>query len=1133
MDHGLWGLTHDELAAAVTAADPAAFLVPPRILRRVIKQHRVLDDVLRVPHRKTYFIRRDNLLEIVELSELGLEHNATLPEIVILLPSPEIEQLAAMTRPRALVKYWRLLFHARVHVELEKLVAQGRLTLDNARERIARIGTLDFEEIRAVLKQEEMLLPPADDLSTYIEFVAVYLELRHFAPRLLPDYFPSVANWEAVQKIVTGDIHGSHWFAATRLTGSPDPDERPVDDEESLGERREQTNWVHPQKQSERAYCRLMERADRARTRGNDVRSAMYRWRAALTIGPKLARTARDAARADLDHLAKRLTEALELPETEQAVWSSLLHELLSGAASGVWTAEARLLYDLQKVCIDHERGVYALDTVRWLMSKCSEPLRRPLPSQRDVLMSKHLVAAMHRLSTVRLPGRVRDRLSSMLRAAKEHAEGRLRDSFRPRIESALNDVGLVGANPPEDIARRKLIEELLDRVVERGFLSMADLRDGISRNQLKLGDVENARELWRGDQLLRADRQLGRSLDGVYRPGEMYLRWPQSLSSLGFGTRWGRWITRYVALPYGGAFMALEFVQYVLHHITSIADQKHLVLRTTPAIAVLGTLFLLLYYPTFRRGISDMLHGLFQLFYQPLVAVPLRLLRSPLVQKLLQSPWFRRVFRYVVKPLMLAMLIAAAVSLLRGKILSWETMVGLFFGANLLLNSRWGRTVDELVTDWAARSWNKFRIRVLAAAMHAILDFFHQVLETIERFLYTVDEWLRFRTGDSQLATYVKAILGVVWFFVNYVIRFCVTLLIEPQINPVKHFPVVTVSHKVILPLGPYFVNLLAPYLGVAEANAVVWSTIWLVPGVFGFLIWELKENWRLYSANRSPVLRPVPVGHHGESIVRLLRPGFHSGTVPKLYQRLRRADRKALATGHWTGPRRYVDQLHEVREAVWRFADRDLISLLQLSESWRDAGLHVHDVRLGLNNLRLSIAGPSPYVEPLWITLQEKAGWLTVRMRRPAWFENLSAEQSHALNTALAGWFKMSGVELIHEQIETSFEPYAVDYELCEDGLLVTPRGSSEPAVVYPLRDDGRGGPLVSPSAPSPLPTLDRQKLVFASAPIRWETWVETWQREVGPLLAAGLAPASNVADPSALPMVTTPTGTSPAAN
>src|SRR4029453_14992091 len=99
-----------------------------------------------------------------------------------------------------------------------------------------------------------------------------------------------------------------------------------------------------------------------------------------------------------------------------------------------------------------------------------------------------------------------------------------------------------------------------------------------------------------------------------------------------------------------------------------------------------------------------------------------------------------------------------------------------------------------------------------------------------------------------------VKAVLGLGWFFVACLVRIYVNVLIEPQVNPIKHFPIVTVSHKVILPLGPLFIAALAPRLGKAYSEVLVWSTIWLIPGAFGYLVWELKENWRLYAANRPP---------------------------------------------------------------------------------------------------------------------------------------------------------------------------------------------------------------------------------------------------------------------------------------
>src|SRR5205807_836257 len=52
---------------------------------------------------------------------------------------------------------------------------------------------------------------------------------------------------------------------------------------------------------------------------------------------------------------------------------------------------------------------------------------------------------------------------------------------------------------------------------------------------------------------------------DGVYRRGEVYLRGLQRLSSLAFGTRPGRFLTRYVALPLGGAFFILEGLQHLV----------------------------------------------------------------------------------------------------------------------------------------------------------------------------------------------------------------------------------------------------------------------------------------------------------------------------------------------------------------------------------------------------------------------------------------------------------------------------------------------------------------------------------------------------------------------------------------
>src|SRR5262249_17763867 len=85
-------LTIGELEQALLATDPAALLVPPRILRRVIKHARRVPGIgLQVPHRKTFVIGREQLLALTERDELGLSPERNLPEQVLLLARPRSE----------------------------------------------------------------------------------------------------------------------------------------------------------------------------------------------------------------------------------------------------------------------------------------------------------------------------------------------------------------------------------------------------------------------------------------------------------------------------------------------------------------------------------------------------------------------------------------------------------------------------------------------------------------------------------------------------------------------------------------------------------------------------------------------------------------------------------------------------------------------------------------------------------------------------------------------------------------------------------------------------------------------------------------------------------------------------------
>jgi hypothetical protein len=1105
-DHGVWGVTNTELEQAVAAVDPAALLVPARIVRRVLRQDRGLSDTgMRVPHRKTYFIRREAFAAIVEPGELGLASFNDLPEQLILLGRPEPEQLAAASRPRVLLKYWRLLFHARVHVELDRAIAEDRLNETIVKQRVAQLGAIEFDEIRTVLKQENLLLPPTSDVSTYIEFVAVYSELKHFAPRLLGDYFPSLRSEAVVDEVIGQDFDVAHWSAATRLPGAPEPNEQTVEDEEALIERRADPQATNPRKQSDRMYARLMRLADRAKAHGNDVRAGVMRWWAGLRIGPKLAKAARDAGREDILRLSYRVSRALAAGEDERRAWSELLEELLPLATRGLWPQERRFLYDLQKACVDHEQGVFQLNLVAWILSGGRKPLRQELPNQRDVLMVKHLRGALRRLSVLRISTQSRAKLSLLLRDAGERAEARLREQLRPQIAQALDAVGLLPANRAEAVARMKFIEELLDRTIDRGFLNMGDLRDAISRNDLKLRDITDWRELLGGDEVLRADRALAKQLEGVYRAGELYRRVPQHLSALAFGTYYGRLLTKYVAVPFGGAYVLLEFAQHIVHTI----GYKQAHVSQGWAIALLGAFILMLYSPAFRSACLDGLRIVWRLCGDVLVTWPRRLLELDWVRRFRASRTYQLLRQFVFKPLVTTVALGLLISLVRWRPIRPVTFGGLFLFANLLLNSRVGRQVDEVVSDLAVRSWHHFRMRIVKTFVQAIMEFFHEALEAMERVLYAVDEFLRFRSGESSAAAGLKAVFGAVWSVINYVIRFCVTLLIEPQINPIKHFPVVTVGHKFILPLAytPHVVNT-PSWLGaqlmhlfplqIESANWIAGLVVWGIPGIFGYVAWELRNNWSLYAANRSTNLAPVVVGSHGETVVQLLRTGFHSGTIPKTFARLRRADRKAQATGSWNQSRKYQRRLHDVHEEVVRFVDRELVALLATCGSCRALGLKLGEVGLGMSHLRLAIRGEGEYAAPLVLVLQEKANWLTARTHLPPWFDRLAPEQARSLLVAISGLYKMSGVDLVYENIDECFAPDLPPYEVCEDGLQVCPDRLSDTPVLYDLRHLSPHAQLVSPTTPSSLPTLDRRRVLFASAPMRWSQWVDHWERD-----------------------------------
>ncbi len=452
------------------------------------------------------------------------------------------------------------------------------------------------------------------------------------------------------------DIDAETLFRDTRLEGAPLPVDRLGPPEEHVEELAPAA--AAPGRARDEAARRLLRRAERVAGLGNVVRSALLR--CARPESPLRGWPMKPASRPRPISIASFIAccRHWRFAQSDPRPGARRCWTLLARTAGGVWSAEARLLYDLQKVCVDYERDIYTVDLVEWALSRGRKPIQRPLPSQREVLMAKHLHSAARRLAAVRIPEARRRQLSALLDAAAARAEEQLRDRFRPLIAAALDDVGLSAANLPERVAQKKLVEELLDRVVHRGFLRMGDLRDALSRNNLKLPDFAGFRDFLGGDQLLRIDRRLGTLLDGVYEPGEVYLRWMQQLSSLAFGTRIGRFVTKFVAIPFGGAFVVLEFVQHVIKMIPGairhpvqdtvagdvLETAHHAVHRldhvnATQNVLGLGLIILLLIHVGwFRRLVVSTLRLVGRVARHVLIDFPRWLYRQPVVQALVRQ---------------------------------------------------------------------------------------------------------------------------------------------------------------------------------------------------------------------------------------------------------------------------------------------------------------------------------------------------------------------------------------------------------------------------------------------------------------------------------------------------------------
>ncbi|MEP3482565.1 MAG: hypothetical protein ABJZ55_25205, partial [Fuerstiella sp.] len=562
-----------ELQSAVHSACADAYLVEPRVVRRIIRElHGFARLSGRIPHTEVLVAHAADVRHLAHPDELGLEdfrHLSSRPILVAQLEDFELENKATQD---ILLVLWQRLFHGMMDRELQLQIRDGKLTRGRVEELIHELGQVRFDEAHGVLKAEQRLIHPDSRVEAFCELYALHQQMSRFSHDLLGIWFPTWAYDEKTIAALSCLTDGETEFATSRLVGAPQPSVKSgvaCDEQVLIAER---AGWkteglISP---SGRRYTRQMRKYNRWLERGNSVSAAVAAARAVeFACTPEQSRNAATNASEAVTALADRLHAALQFRREDLESWQTALAELLQNSLHGFWNSDKRLLYDLQNVCLDHERTTYKVDLVKWILSRGKRPLRRPLTNLREVMMAKHLARSASRLVYVRLSGADRDRLTTLLHEAADLAEAQMRRRMRSVVQGAIAEVGLQANSVPDEVAFQKMVEESLDCITERGYLTMGYLRDAISRNDLKLPDVGHPKDLILGDHLLRTDDKLDVRLDGVYRRGEFYMRFLQRISSVFFGTAAGRFFTQFVVIPFGGAVVIVGAIEHLLKSIT------------------------------------------------------------------------------------------------------------------------------------------------------------------------------------------------------------------------------------------------------------------------------------------------------------------------------------------------------------------------------------------------------------------------------------------------------------------------------------------------------------------------------------------------------------------------------------
>jgi len=1104
----------EELGTLATKTVPSARIVSRQLLRNILQAHLGYPGLAwNLPHSEIY------LIPYASLSNMGVFAPEELPSLggpdqtVLLIAQPAVAQTRSWDRNQALTWLWRNLFHGRIHAAVHRAKIAGVWDDARAGDWVDRLGWMEYREIRTVLLEENLIAPDAETGQVLEEFLSVVLELLVFETDRVGDWFPLLEPGRIQDLLALVGSPRDH-LAASRPEGAIHP--------ATLRALVPEKTFVPADREFDgREYDLCIRTAKRHEAEGRNFEAALTYLDAAL-VEPTRSRGRMQ--KAAWKHLAQTLGGE-GLFEVGGAVPDWALH-WLDVAANQKTTGglEYQALHAVFDARVILTQKPSELRPWSWLISLGKAQIRKSLPGVELLSARSSLLKARLLILRSDLEETVIGAIITNLEASVQQLEKQIRDTFSPRFQKAMEEASFAPTHLVEKAARDAIIEDMVERLLQSRQLSFGDLRDILARNELKLPDLTGVSGWWHGDPLRKLDKAMARGIPGAYRPGEFYTTGLEAFSSLFYATNTGRLVLLWAILPFLMTIVLWKFPQYMHEELLKFAGfvsrnpdlydalleteaahlptfettswttpvlasvedydnhngemEKRIVLGSPPLLAITFIYFLCMLHVGLVKSLtlsffSQLAKGFRFIFW----TLPKDFFRTPIVRTLLELPPIRWLWTLGLKPALLAALVYwLLASRLAGigfgpilQILVFGILMAIFASRPFIRANAW---LWDLFGEWM----HEFGIQSLYRVAAWLAWLARQVLDWVSIVLLGISEWLRPKPETEGASLIFKGILGAIFQPILGFLRFAVTVLIEPQINPIKHFPTVTIGHKFMLVLVVPIAGQLEQ-LGLEKAVAYTTSLLFVfgVPGFFGFMVWELKENWRLYAANRPNRLGRLRIGSHGESFLSLFSPGFHSGTLAKAYRRLRHAKGiKRL---------RILSEIGHHKEKLALIFHRHGDGLSQrISKPLGEGSPQVRLHRMGLRGVCLQLATDQKPPYCLAYEIIDHRCWLFRDAQTP---NELVAKNLEGLDAALGLQIRQSDLP------NTGGKPWQTDGH-----LLLSPGQNKVPIFLLDSRDQ----PLaVLNDAMATTYLIDLDEMDARNQTPEWKTWLLFWDQPI----------------------------------